>query len=196
MQGCPCCGWFSLYHSGFTNPQCRLKGPLGRICLAFKDSPPNPVFYLSRHSIYAQSSLHWSHLWCFSGSYHWATVMKFIAMMPVTAHTTVGKMLRSTFCGLYNDIGLFYWSKYIFLWFMQFRTRQGMSIMYCFDRCRCLEGKHGQWVEGLSVVCGSIGTDDPWWEEWDLLLGDCSGCEPVSNKGVCLSPSTSFTNRR
>lgn len=105
-------------------------------------------------------------------------------------------MPRSTFGGLYNDIGLFYGSRYIFQWFMQIRTRQDISVKGCSDRCQNTKGKYCQCVKGLSAMCGFIGTGDLWWAEWNLLLVDCSSHKLIGNKGVCFSPSTSFANKR
>lgn len=75
---------------------------------------------------------------------------------------------------------------HIFLRFMQFRTRQNIYVKYFLTGVIAAEGKHGQCVEGLSMVCGSIGPGDVL---RDPLLGDCSNCKPISYKGVGF-PST------
>lgn len=51
-------GWFSLRHSGFANPLCRLNGPLGWICFASKDPSSSQG---SRYRIYAHPLLHGFH---------------------------------------------------------------------------------------------------------------------------------------
>lgn len=74
--------------------------------------------------------------------------------------------------------------------FMQLRTRQNIYVKYFLTGVTAAEGKHGQCVEGLSMVCGSIGPGDVL---RDRLLGDGgSSCKPISNKGIAFPSSPSL----
>lgn len=76
------------------------------------------------------------------------------------------KVPRSTLSGLRNSIGLFYWRRYIFLWFMQLRRRQAVSGKCC--RVSLLWRAGIVSVEALSMVCGSLG--DSWGERTEVSM--------------------------